>query len=83
LEPGLLPGYKAVGRGLDQPPLFSAQVKNEWSYTSTLYTCLHGISRGDLCPLRFSKEVYTIHHLLTGPPTPQKLDCTSCWCFGS
>jgi hypothetical protein len=47
LEPELLPGYKAAVRGDDQPPLFSAEVKNEWSCTSTPYTCLYDMSRGD------------------------------------
>jgi len=71
LEKGLIPVYKAAGRDVDQPPLFSAEVKKEQSCTSTPYTYLYGMSRGDLCPLRFSAEVYTNHHLLTGYPPPR------------
>jgi hypothetical protein len=37
-------GVKRQGREADHSPPFSAEVKNEWRYTSTpLYQCLHGV----------------------------------------
>jgi hypothetical protein len=32
---GYFPGVKRPGRGADHPPPPSAEVENEWSYTST------------------------------------------------
>jgi hypothetical protein len=32
---GSFPGVKRPGRGADHPPPSSAEVENEWSYTST------------------------------------------------
>ena len=34
-------GVKKPGNEADHSPLSSAEVKNEWSYTSTTPTCLH------------------------------------------
>jgi len=39
------PGVKQPGHELDHPPPSSAKVKNEWSYTSTPTTCLHGMDK--------------------------------------
>jgi len=36
-------GVKRPGREADQLPPFSAEVKNAWSYTSTLPIRLHGV----------------------------------------
>jgi hypothetical protein len=36
---------KRPGCEVNQSPTSSAEVKNEWSYTSTPLICLHGIDR--------------------------------------
>jgi hypothetical protein len=36
---------KRSERGADHSPTSSAQVKNEWSYTSTHRVCVHGVVR--------------------------------------
>jgi hypothetical protein len=41
--PGLSPGVKRPRREADHSPTSSADVKNEWKYTSTPPTCLHGL----------------------------------------
>jgi hypothetical protein len=42
--PGILSlGVKRPGREADHSPPSSAEIKNEWSYTSTPPTCLHGV----------------------------------------
>ena len=38
-------GKKRPEREVNHSPPFSAQVKNEWSCTSTLAICLHGLGR--------------------------------------
>jgi hypothetical protein len=38
----VFPGEKRLGREADYSPSYSAEVKNEWSYTSTP-TCLRGV----------------------------------------
>jgi len=38
-------GVRWVGRDIDHSPSSSAEVKNEWSYTSTSPICLHGMDR--------------------------------------
>jgi len=45
---GFVPEVKRLGRDFDHLPLSSAKVKNEWSYTSTPPTCLHGVDRDNL-----------------------------------
>jgi len=42
---GYCTGIKRPGRDADHSPSFSAEVKNEWSYTSTSPVCLHGVDR--------------------------------------
>jgi len=42
---GSCTGIKRLGRDADHSPSFSAEVKNEWSYTSTSPVCLHGVDR--------------------------------------
>jgi len=37
------PGVKASGREVDRSPPSSAEVRNEWSFTSTPHTCIHGV----------------------------------------
>ena len=39
----LTPEVKRLEREVNHVPSSSAEVKNEWSYTSTPYTCLHGV----------------------------------------
>lgn len=41
----LFPGVKQPGHEGDHSPPFGAEVKNEYSYTSTLAICLHGVDR--------------------------------------
>jgi len=38
-----VPGVKEPGREAEQSPPSSAEVKNAWSYTSTLPMRLHGV----------------------------------------
>jgi len=45
---GSLPGVKRPGRVVDHPPPPSAEVTNEWNYTSTPQICLHGVDRDNL-----------------------------------
>jgi hypothetical protein len=40
---GSFPGGKVAGHKADHSPSPSAEVKNEWSYTSTSEICLHGV----------------------------------------
>jgi hypothetical protein len=40
---GSFPGVKRPGREADHSPPSSAEVKNEWSYTSTPPIRLHGV----------------------------------------
>ena len=47
LVQGFLHGSKVVGARSYSPPS-SGRVKNEWSYFSTLLTCLHGTYRDTL-----------------------------------
>ena len=41
-------GLKKPGHEFNHSPPFSAEVKNEWSYTSTPPKCLHGLKQGNL-----------------------------------
>jgi len=50
----LSPGVKQVGREADHPPSSSAEVKNEWSCTSTILVCLYGACRGNFTFLTLS-----------------------------
>jgi len=45
---GVLPGLKLLERDADHSPPSSAQVKNEWSCTSTPLICPHGKDRDKL-----------------------------------
>jgi hypothetical protein len=38
---GFIPDVKSLGRDFDYLPLSSAEVKNEWSYSSILPFCLN------------------------------------------
>ena len=42
---GFFPGVKRARREVDHKPSYSAEVKNEWRYTSTPLICLHGVDR--------------------------------------
>jgi hypothetical protein len=42
---GSLSGVKRPGREVNDSPPCSAEIKNEWSYTSIPPTCLHGLDR--------------------------------------
>ena len=44
--PGIFPGVKRLGREIDITPS-SAEVKNGWSYNSTLPIFLHGVYRNN------------------------------------
>jgi hypothetical protein len=44
---GFFPGFKA-GYDIDQSPPSRAEVKNEWSCSSTPLICIHGTDRGSL-----------------------------------
>jgi hypothetical protein len=46
--PGLLPVGNAAGTWRLPPAPSSAEVKNEWSHTSTPLVCLHHMLRGDI-----------------------------------
>jgi len=43
--PGSFPGVKQLGREVNHSFLSNAEVKNEWSYTSSPTVCLHGVER--------------------------------------
>jgi hypothetical protein len=45
---GSFPGVKRPGRGADHPSPPSAEVTNEWSYTSTPPLGLRGVLQGEL-----------------------------------
>ena len=47
--PGLLPGVKLPGRGVDHPTNLAARLKKEWSYDSTPSLGLRGLIEGELC----------------------------------
>jgi hypothetical protein len=63
----VLSGYQGVKRLMPKvhrsPPSF-AEVKNEWTCTSTPRTCLHGVDRVSLIPLR-SRNGTPCGHFLT------------------
>ena len=46
-HPGSFQGVKRMGRDVNPSPPSSAEVKNEWSYTSTAPTGLHGVERSN------------------------------------
>ena len=46
---GALPGVKRPGRGVDHRHPPSPEVKNEYSYNSTLPVWLHGILQEEIC----------------------------------
>jgi hypothetical protein len=56
---GSLPGVKQPGRGVDHPLSSSAEVMNEWSWTCTPLSRLHGILCGTLY-LHLLLQIYTI-----------------------
>jgi hypothetical protein len=39
------PGLKRPGRGVNYSLSSNTKVKNEWSYTSTFPTCIHGVGK--------------------------------------
>ena len=43
-----LPWSKRLGVVVSHSPPYTAEVKNEWSYTSTPSICLHGVDRTTL-----------------------------------
>jgi hypothetical protein len=43
----LFPGSTAAACGISHPPLLSAKVKCEWSFTSSHCMCLHGMDKGN------------------------------------
>ena len=45
---GTFPGVKRPGRDADYSPPTIAEVKHEWSYTSTPCLCFHGVARDKL-----------------------------------
>ena len=49
--PELFPGAKWPGHDVDHSSLSSAEVKNEWSYTSAPSICIHRIDRNTLITL--------------------------------
>jgi len=49
----LSPRVKQLSREADHPPSCSAEVKNEWSYTSTLLVCLYGTYKDSFTFLTF------------------------------
>jgi hypothetical protein len=54
------PGVKQQGREVNHSPPSSAEVKNEWSYTSTLPTCLHGVDRENFNFVTFNFRLYNV-----------------------
>jgi hypothetical protein len=50
---GFLPGGKASGAWINHLPPFSAEDKNEWSYTCSPLICLHGVDA----------ENFTLYHV--------------------
>jgi hypothetical protein len=67
--PGIFPGVKRLGREIDITPS-SAEVKNEWSYNSTLPIFLRGVYRNNftlftlLTPCIFVILNYVINQLM-------------------
>jgi len=45
---GCFPGVKWPGREFDHQPLLSAEINNEWGYTSNHQICLHSIDSVNL-----------------------------------
>jgi hypothetical protein len=59
---GSFPGVKRPGREVNHSPPSSAEVKNEWSYTSTPPICLHCVDRENFAFLIFVPHTsYTKH----------------------
>jgi hypothetical protein len=50
---GPIPGVKWTGRDTDRLHSSSAQVKNEWSYTSIPPNCHHGVDRDSVAFIMF------------------------------
>jgi hypothetical protein len=50
---GSLWEVKQLGHEVNHSASSRAKVKNEWSYTSTPYKCLHGMDRGKYTPFTF------------------------------
>jgi hypothetical protein len=63
---GCFQGIKQPGHELGWSSLSSAEVKNEWSCTSTPPTCLHGVSHVKLSQLWWQNKFSGIwHHIDT------------------
>jgi hypothetical protein len=45
---------KQPGRDVTHPPLYSAEVKNDWSYTSTPPICLYAVDKSNLTFIFYS-----------------------------
>jgi hypothetical protein len=52
-----LPGAERPGREVGYSPRSSAEVENEWSYTSASHLCLHGVDRCDFAFVSYSRYV--------------------------
>ena len=54
------PGIQRPGREVNHSPSPSAEVKNEWSYTSTTPICFHGVNTKNVaftCTLRYVDKI--------------------------
>jgi hypothetical protein len=64
---------------LDHKPPRSAQVKNEWSYTSNLPICLHGVDRDNSAFNRVLKVITECYAFKRDIPTEINLDGRWTW----
>ena len=59
LDTGVLPWrIKQPGHDVDHSHPSSAEVKNEWSYTSAPHICVHGVDRDTFALLLLYRLVY-------------------------
>jgi len=53
------PGLKRTKREVSNSPLLIAVAKNQWSYTSTLPICIHGVKRANRNLIHCIVSLYT------------------------
>jgi len=63
--PGSVPGAKRQGRGVECPPLSSADIRDKWRYTSVLSMCLQGVDKAKLYLLHSSVPAAQPFHFRT------------------
>jgi hypothetical protein len=75
---------KRQGYEVDQSPPTSVEVKNEWSFTTTPPTCLHGVDMGNFTLYGIFFPMHASHiHPIRSPSTTACVKLYSVFCHKS